>query len=120
MTRRKGAGGHQPRSQVPERPATNESGSTARVRIANLTARESTASPAPQYGAHDVKSIRASLRLSQSLFGAALNVSPETVRSWEQGKKQPGGPAERLLEIAQKHPDVIQSVVALRSNEAES
>jgi putative transcriptional regulator len=91
----------------------------SKVHRVTLTARLNSASPAPQYGAHEVKKIRATLGLSQALFGAALNVSPETVRAWEQGKKQPGGPAERLLEIAEKHPDLIQSVVKLRSTEEE-
>jgi hypothetical protein len=48
---------------------------------------------------------------------AALNVSPETVRAWEQGKKQPGGPAERLLQIAEKHPRLIYSVVQSRTGD---
>jgi putative transcriptional regulator len=85
------------------------------VHKVTLTARSTSAAPAPQYGAQQVKSIRAKLGFSQSVFGAALNVSPETVRAWEQGKKQPSGPAERLLEIADKHPDLIHSVVHTRS-----
>ena len=91
----------------------------AKVHRVTLTARLNSASPAPQYGAPQVKKIRATLGLSQALFGAALNVSPETVRAWEQGKKKPGGPAERLLEIAEKHPTLIQSVVKSRATEEE-
>ena len=45
--------------------------------------------------------------LSQPLFAAALNVSPETIRAWEQGKREPEGPTLRLLEIAEEHPDVF-------------
>ncbi len=79
-----------------------------------LTSRMVSASPAPRHGARQVKTIRSKLGLSQAVFGAALNVSPETVRAWEQGKKRPGGPAERLLEIADKHPSIINSVVRVR------
>ena len=79
-----------------------------------LTARAVCAPAAPAYGARQVKKIRRKLGLSQAVFGMALNVSTETVRAWEQGKNQPGGPAERLLEIAEKHPGFIQSVVRSR------
>ena len=89
------------------------------VRKITLTARSASAIPAPQYGAKQVKTIRTKLGFSQAVFGAALNVSPETVRAWEQGKKQPSGPAERLLEIAEKHPQLIYSVVQSRRGEDE-
>lgn len=80
-----------------------------------VTARFAGALPAPQFGGGDVKRIRAKLGLSQAVFGAALNVSPDTVRAWEQGKKNPGGPAERLLELAEKHPAMIRAVVQPKS-----
>lgn len=82
-----------------------------------LTARNATAAPAPTFAARDVREIRDQLNVSQPVFAQLLNVSPETVRAWEQGKKQPSGPAERLLEIAQQHPDwVLPSVVARSSS----
>ncbi|MDO8502127.1 MAG: helix-turn-helix domain-containing protein [Gemmatimonadaceae bacterium] len=76
-----------------------------------VTARTSTASPAPLYGANDVKKIRTSVKLSQAVFAATLNVSPDTVRAWEQGKKQPGGPAARLLELTEKNPGWVLTAV---------
>lgn len=79
-----------------------------------VTARSAAAPPAPQYSAGDVKEIRYKLELSQPVFAQVLNVSPETVRAWEQGKKQPGGPAARLLEIADQHPDWILTAVEVR------
>lgn len=36
-----------------------------------------------------------------------LNVSVKTVQAWEQGKRKPDGPTLKLLEIAEKHPEVI-------------
>lgn len=76
-----------------------------------VTARAGSAPAAPVYSASDVKNIRYKLELSQPVFAQALNVSPDTVRAWEQGKKQPGGPAARLLELVKKHPEwVLKSV----------
>lgn len=88
----------------------------SRVYRVKLTARSVCAPAAPAYGAHRVKKIRTKLGMSQAVFGMALNVSTETVRAWEQGKNQPGGPAERLLEIAEKHPSFIHSVVRSRDD----
>ena len=79
-----------------------------------ITARGATAPAAPVYSPRDVKEIRYKLELSQPVFAEALNVSPETVRAWEQGKKRPGGPAARLLEIAEKHPEWVLTSVEAR------
>jgi putative transcriptional regulator len=54
--------------------------------------------------------------LSQPVFAAALNVSPETVRAWEQGKREPEGPTLRLLEIAEHHSEVFLQRVHLRDD----
>ncbi|MEO7683148.1 MAG: helix-turn-helix domain-containing protein [Gemmatimonadaceae bacterium] len=86
----------------------------AAVRSHLITARETSARPAPQYRPSQVRKIRASVKLSQAVFAATLNVSPETVRAWEQGKKQPGGPAARLLELAEKHPRWVLGAVQHR------
>jgi putative transcriptional regulator len=72
-----------------------------------LTARVAQAPPAPQPNGAAVARLRARLRLSQAVFAQALNVSAETVRAWEQGKRTPDGAALRLLQIAQRHPWVI-------------
>jgi putative transcriptional regulator len=31
----------------------------------------------------------------------------KTLRNWEQGRREPSGPAMRLLQIAAKHPEVL-------------
>ena len=79
-----------------------------------VTARAGSAAAAPVYSAGDVRGIRYKLELSQPVFAQVLNVSPETVRAWEQGKKHPGGPAARLLEIAENHPDLIRQTVEVK------
>lgn len=79
-----------------------------------VTARAASAPAAPVYSAGDVKDIRYKLELSQPVFAQALNVSAETVRAWEQGKKQPGGPAARLLELADNHPEWVLTSVEVK------
>lgn len=51
--------------------------------------------------------LRRKLNASTTVFAAYLNVTPDTVRSWEKNKLQPSGPALRLLEIVAKIPRVL-------------
>jgi putative transcriptional regulator len=81
---------------------------------ATLTARVAEASPAPSYTSARIARIRDGLRLSQAVFAMALNVSVETVRAWEQGKREPDGAALRLLQIAEQHPEWIMETVSIR------
>ena len=53
---------------------------------------------------------RARAGLSQSEFASALGVSVRTLQEWEQGRREPSGPAKSLLTIAAKRPDVIREV----------
>ena len=50
---------------------------------------------------------RRKLNASTPVFAAYLNVTPDTVRSWEKNRGQPSDPALRLLEIASKVPQVL-------------
>jgi putative transcriptional regulator len=59
------------------------------------------------YKGKQVKRIRGNLKLSQPVFAQLLNVSPETIKAWEQGKRVPDGAALRLLEVAEDHPEVL-------------
>lgn len=58
-------------------------------------------------GEPDPREIRERLHLTQEEFAAALCISVGTLRNWEQGRREPSGPAMRLLQIAAKHPEVI-------------
>lgn len=58
-------------------------------------------------GEPDPKAIRTRLDLTQEEFAAALCISVKTLRNWEQGRREPSGPAMRLLQIAAKHPEVL-------------
>jgi putative transcriptional regulator len=64
--------------------------------------------PRPQkFGPREVRKIRLSLNASQARFARFLNVSANTVESWEQGTRQPQQAALRLLAIAKKRPRIL-------------
>ena len=56
---------------------------------------------------NEIKRIRLALHASQSRFARLLNVSPNTVESWEQGARKPDSAALKLLEIARKNPQAL-------------
>ena len=58
--------------------------------------------PVKQYTANDIQRIRKSLRVSQPVFAAYLNVTKSTVAQWEQGEKKPRGPSLKLLDLVER------------------
>jgi putative transcriptional regulator len=54
-----------------------------------------------------IRQIRRSLRASQPVFAMLLNVSTNTVQSWEQGIRRPRKAALKLLSIARKNPRAL-------------
>ena len=59
-----------------------------------------------------IRNLRARTGLSQPAFAERLNVSVETLRNWEQGKRFPQGPARALLRIIDKAPDAAMAALA--------
>lgn len=55
--------------------------------------------------------IRKRLNLSQAAFAGLMGVSLRTVQDWEQGRREPSGPAKSLLRIAEQHPEVFMQLV---------
>jgi putative transcriptional regulator len=55
----------------------------------------------------DIAQIRRKFNCSQAVFAMLLNISPKTVQAWEQGSREPGDAALKLLTIARKHPEVL-------------
>lgn len=45
--------------------------------------------------------------LSQRLFAERLGISVNTLKSWEQGKRQPSGSALALIKLITKKPELI-------------
>jgi putative transcriptional regulator len=83
----------------------------ARVTRRALTARQATVAAAPKATSRQILRLRERFALSQPVFAQALNVSADTVRAWEQGKRSPDGAALRLLEVAERNPEVIEQLV---------
>ena len=63
-------------------------------------------------GVIDVRKIREQLNLSQASFAMLIRTSKRTVQDWEQGRREPAGPARALLRIAEKRPEVLLEVLA--------
>ena len=57
------------------------------------------------FGPEEVKRVRATLGVSQPIFGQFLGVDVKTVRSWEQGRRVPSEMARRFLEEIQAAPE---------------
>ncbi len=45
--------------------------------------------------------------MSQSEFARATGVSVRTLQEWEQGRKSPSGPAQSLLKLVSRHPELL-------------
>ncbi len=58
----------------------------------------------------DIAQIRKQLSLSQNSFAALLGVPASTLKNWEQGRTTPDAPAQTLLRIAHKRPEVLSDV----------
>ena len=56
----------------------------------------------------DVASVRHKLSMSQGEFAAQFGIRPATLRNWEQGRRQPEGPALVLLNIIAREPEAVR------------
>ena len=60
----------------------------------------------------DIKAIRKQLGVSQARFATIFNLSVDSVRNWEQGRRVPEGPARTLLWIIDKEPEAVMRALA--------
>jgi len=60
----------------------------------------------------EVVRARVASGLSQSAFATLLGVSVRTLQDWEQGRREPSGAAKTLFKVAERHPEVLQELVA--------
>jgi putative transcriptional regulator len=60
----------------------------------------------------DVAAIRAKTGLSQDRFAKAFQISPHTLRNWEQGRRVPEGPARALLLAIDRAPESVMRALA--------
>jgi putative transcriptional regulator len=56
---------------------------------------------------NQVAAARLKTGLSQAQFAKVLHISARTLQEWEQGRRQPSGAAQALIQIANRHPEVI-------------
>jgi putative transcriptional regulator len=84
-----------------------------RERLARLGLRRSSRPRlTPDAGADiDVRKIRSQTGLSQVKFAELLSIEVATLRNWEQGRREPTGPARALLRAIHNNPlEVIKAL----------
>jgi putative transcriptional regulator len=59
----------------------------------------------------DVKALRERLELTQAEFSTMIGVSIKTLQNWEQGRREPEGPAKALLRVVGKEPQAVLSAL---------
>ncbi len=64
-----------------------------------------------EFGPEKIKKVRSRVKLSQTVFAKVLNVSPSSVRQWEQGTRKPTGSTKVLLNLLSKKPELIEQLI---------
>jgi putative transcriptional regulator len=60
----------------------------------------------------DVAAIRAKVGLSQRAFAARFGFELKSVQNWEQGVRQPEGPARVLLTVIDRDPEAVERALS--------
>lgn len=82
-----------------------------RERIARLLGVRRRGARQTAAAAIDVQAIRRLTGLSQAKFAELLGIELSTLRNWEQGRRQPTGPAQALLRAIRNNPiEVIRAL----------
>ncbi|RIK91875.1 MAG: transcriptional regulator [Proteobacteria bacterium] len=55
----------------------------------------------------DVRAIRSRLGMSQAMFAKTFAVEKRTLQDWEQGRREPQGPARVLLTLIDREPQAV-------------
>ena len=61
-----------------------------------------------------IKQLRDRTKLSQPKFATLLGVEVGTLRNWEQGRREPTGPAKALLHAIDRDPKNVLKALAAR------
>jgi len=83
-----------------------------RPRGRRVQARETTVARVPGNHDVDVHRLRAGLGMTQAQFACTYGFSTAAVRSIEQGRRQPSGPARALLMLIEKDPEFVRQTLA--------
>ena len=62
----------------------------------------------------NIQLIRQKLDLTQQEFADRFQFPLATVRNWEQGRRKPEGAARVLLQMIEKHPDLVSNFLQER------
>lgn len=62
--------------------------------------------------AFQVKAIRLATGLSQASFAKRIDVAVGTLRNWEQGRREPEGPARALLRAIHNDPEHVLAALS--------
>ena len=101
----------------PEDPSTFPEGRIDPVRVDGTTEAEIAAqeredeAEALQDMARYTRRVRRRMGLSQTELARRIDVSPETIRNWEQGKRCPTGAARALLRVLDRAPEAALRVL---------
>ena len=60
----------------------------------------------------EIKAIRASVKMSQAIFARSFQLSLDTVKGWEQGKRKPDVAAANYLRMIKADPEYVQRTLA--------
>jgi putative transcriptional regulator len=61
----------------------------------------------------DIRLMREKTHKSQTEFASMIGVSVSTLRNWEQGRRNPEGPALALLKIVSADPAYVEKVLSV-------
>ena len=73
--------------------------------------------PPPPASPGRVAALRRKLKMSQSVFAAALNVSPKLVQAWEQGLRRPSRGELRLIQLIEIRPQPAAATSGVRDHD---
>ena len=78
----------------------------------SIKSQQSPAARVTRYEIADVKQIRATLEVSQAEFAKAMGTSIDTIKSWENKRRNPTGLAAKVLATIQDNPSFYQELAA--------
>lgn len=62
--------------------------------------------PIPDFKGSEVREIRNTLEMTQTVFAQIMGVSVKTVEAWEGGRCEPNGSARRMLSMLKNDPEL--------------
>lgn len=72
-----------------------------------------TVTPIAAFTPEQIRKLRLSLKLSQSVFSNVLGVSQKTVEAWESGRNIPNGSALRMMDCLEKDPAFVNNFIQM-------